>query len=197
MVFPAKMSRPKLYFDCPYCEETSFDVTYWQDNATSNHKLKRNCSNCFREVEIEWLNETQSVNILSVKEIVEKNIPGYILLRIDPSKVDSPVYFIVEHTLYLYEESPTIEQTMENLDYYINEHTCPTNIISIEAIIETKPRYDDDPHGILQFVAWAPKPDNYDKNKSNHSINWREIFPILSTEIDGEVVNDEKILRIS
>ncbi len=62
----------------------------------------------------------------------------------------------------------------KNLKNWVNERTCPTNLIPIEAIIKG---YDQDPHGILQFVDFVEEPANWD---NSYNAAWSELFPQLN-----------------
>ena len=92
---------------------------------------------------------------------------GYLLLRINPEP-GKPVHIIVK-------DRDTANYTEEEWRYFVDEGTCPINLLRnpIEAIIEGD---DEDPHGLLEFIAWAPVPPA-DADKTAHE--WTEMFPIL------------------
>ncbi len=105
------------------------------------------------------------------------------LLRFAPSKVDRPVHFVVEDRIHTRDGERDWQEAMDHKRYWVEEHTCPVNILRVEAIIDGT---DQDPHGILEFVAWVPKPAGWDDDDCNQ--DWRELFPQLAgQEIDGEV----------
>ena len=47
--------------------------------------------------------------------------------------------------------------------YYYEEHTCPTNYLRAEMVIEAD-TMDDDPHGIFEFVDVFPDNDYDEKS---------------------------------
>jgi hypothetical protein len=133
-----------------------------------------------------WHPATKSVSIISLKE-QPKPIKGYLLLRIASSKTEKPVWFVVEDDIHTRDGLTSPAEEIESKRYWVDEHTCPTNIVPVAAIIEGHgPNYGEDPHGVLEFAAWAPQPSDIPDGKDP---DWRILFPQLATEtIDGAVV---------
>lgn len=73
-----------------------------------------------------------------------------------------------------------IDQTDMGLDpldqsYHFDEHSCPTNYVPVEAIIQ---RGNSDPHGVFDYVRSVWMPADYD---SSNSEDWaEELFPEIS-----------------
>ena len=82
------------------------------------------------------------------------------LLMIEPD--EHPVYIVVKS--YMAADDPDADK-----EYFYEEHTCPTNVLPCEAIIENG---DEDPHGVLTFVRSIPIPADYDG-----TADWRTLFP--------------------
>jgi hypothetical protein len=65
-------------------------------------------------------------------------------------------------------------------EYWINESTCPSNVIGVTVIQGT----DTDPHGLLKLIEVVPIPDNWedsgiDLNGDNPEYQFK-LFPSLS-----------------
>ncbi|MCK8787687.1 hypothetical protein M0638_25295 [Roseomonas sp. NAR14] len=96
------------------------------------------------------------------------------LLRLRDSTPAEPVWFVVEQS----EWSDT-----DTLRYWVEESTCPTNVVRIPAILTgTGADLDADPHGVFEFVAWAPKPAGWGEPDATGdcSVDWRTLFPQLA-----------------
>lgn len=52
----------------------------------------------------------------------------------------------------------------DNIIYYYNEHTCPTNYITNVVKILDLENFDTDPHGIFEFVSAVPWDDKFDSD---------------------------------
>lgn len=57
---------------------------------------------------------------------------------------EDDLYLVVETTFHDHGDGPSTD-----LNYYINEHTCPTNWLPVLMIAENG---DPDPHGVFKFV---------------------------------------------
>lgn len=102
--------------------------------------------------------------------------PGLMLLRL-PRGADEPLYIIVEQSDWGGDEFA---------QYAIDEGQCPTNIVPVKAFIDGE---DTDPHGLLEYVQWVPRPpamDVYPRTEDREF--WRRIFSRLpkSVEAGGE-----------
>lgn len=179
---PATMvSKPRLFFTCPHCgDDTSYSVTHFLDDKDDHSFGPWQCDACGWVVYGIWYTATQTV---SITELIErpKQINGYLLLRVS---TEEPVWLIVENPIYTRDTLEPMAEEIRHKEYWVNEHTCPTNIVRVEAIIAGQgDTYDDDPHGVLQFSGWAPAPPD-----GSDPEDWRVIFPQLATTtIDGAV----------
>ena len=105
-----------------------------------------------------------------------KTCNGYMLIRL-VSATERPIFFVVKQTIDRIDGKPSTDQIAANKNW-VGEHTCPINLINrSEAIIEgSGTRYNQDPHGLLEFVAWASEPVIIDGTNQKQ---WRSIFPQL------------------
>jgi hypothetical protein len=134
-------------------------------------------------------------NTVSI-ELLDKprDRPGLLLVQIaydgyeQPGK--EPIYLVFESTIYEFKQTETGE-IEEDSGYYVNEHTCPTNILRNLAIIEGT---DADPHGVLRFVQEVYKPENFEKHSTRDYGDWCMIFDKLEgATIEG---NQPKVIAL-
>ncbi|HEX5183571.1 MAG TPA: hypothetical protein VFW19_10525 [Allosphingosinicella sp.] len=78
--------------------------------------------------------------------------PAWLIVKLASS--EPPVYFVVDHPIYAHAKDETPEERARHERYYVEEHTCPTNLVPVAAIVSEG---DPDPHGILEFIAHVPK----------------------------------------
>ncbi|MGI4943676.1 MAG: hypothetical protein ACRYHQ_24445 [Janthinobacterium lividum] len=180
---PATMvARPRLYFACPHCgNDEMHSVTHFLSDQRDIAFGPWQCDGCGWVVEGRWHAATQTV---SITKLIEQKPPikGFMLLRIAPSKVETPLFFVVEHEVSTRHGFDGWEAWAESTRYWVEENTCPVNLVRVEAIIEGK---NQDPHGVLQFVSFAPRPADWDA----HNADWSVLFPqIAGPEIDGTAV---------
>lgn len=185
---PAIMvSKPRLFFACPHCgADDKHSVTHFLLDKTDHSFGPWQCDACGWVVDGIWHPATKSVSITSVKE-QPKPIKGYLLLRFAPSKTENPIWFVVEDDIHTRDGLCSLAEEMESKRYWVDEHTCPTNIVRVAAIIEGHgASYNDDPHGVLKFATWTPRPSNLPDREDP---DWCILFPQLATEtIDGAAV---------
>ncbi len=92
---------------------------------------------------------------------------GLMLLKLARGN-DEPLYIVVEQSDWGGEEYA---------EYAINEGQCPTNIVSVTAFIDGE---DTDPHGLLEYVQWVPRPAVMDVYPRVQDRNfWQRIFSRL------------------
>jgi hypothetical protein len=105
----------------------------------------------------------------------KKREHGLLLLRMERGN-DEPLYIVVEHSRMWDDE--------DVWDYFVNEGTCPTNLLRCEALIDGE---DTDPHGILEFVQWMPRPPEMDVfPRMEDRTFWRNIFSRLPEAANAE-----------
>ena len=138
---------PKIEFTkkaiCPECNDGEFII---------DHKAGRygpwgcrSCGACFM-LDI-------GVDTVEMTPHPTNHQPAWLIVKTAGS--NPPVYFVIDHMIYG-------EKDDDNDRYYVEESTCPTNLIPVSAIITEG---DTDPHGILEFVAHIPKS------------HWKEEYP--------------------
>ena len=180
---PATMiMKPELYFACPHCGAgDQHSVTHFlpvrQDVAFGPWQ----CKTCGWAVTGRWHHATQTVDVLSLEQRA-RPAKGFMLLRIAASKAERPIFFVVEHQISTRDGFEGLEEWTDRQRHWVGEHTCPTNIVPVTAIIEGQ---DQDPHGVLEFVAFAPEPDGWDAD----ACDWSVLFPqVGGAEIEGVAV---------
>lgn len=114
----------------------------------------------------------------------EDETPGFLLVKIAGTK--PPVYFIIDQPFWAHNDQPDTAEHNDHETYWVEEHTCPTNICPVEAIIWDG---DADPHRVFEYVAHRPQPHG-DHEIAQYGIDdWRAIFPELGgVTIDGTVI---------
>jgi hypothetical protein len=77
----------------------------------------------------------------------------------------------------------------EHHDYFVNEHTCPANLIRHPCLYIGEDKINDDPHGMLEFVDVAEIPEDFDltfglpqrgQGIDADDEDWTKIFPCIS-----------------
>lgn len=183
--------KQSYYFACPHCgDEEQHEITHFMEDDHNSHFGPWQCDECGWVVPTGfWDAASKTVYISEPKE---RPIPpqGYMLMRVSQ---DEPVWIIVEEKIHTRDQMGTIEEEIARKRYWVDSHTCPTNIVRVTEIIEgVGPTYNQDPHGVLEFVAWAPAGDI-----EPDDVDWREVFPQLSTATIDATADDETKLITS
>ena len=187
------ITRTNLQFQCPCCEKYYFSYQHLVDEKPGERRKRYEwtCDKCVATVEfsVDW--DDLSVNIINAKKPPEGKAKALVLLRLLPVKgtvLKEPIHIVVEKKNYSHEED--LKKFSDDAAYHYNDHTCPTNYLSVEAIIEGN---DDDPHGIFHFVEAIWMPEGFDHcefhNKGGH---WSSLFEMMNkplTEVDDEDAN--------
>ena len=97
------------------------------------------------------------------------------LLALDRAQ-GNPVYFVIGVCAELCE----LDKLQEHLEYYYEEHTCPTNFIRVPMIAVDG---DTDPHGIFRFVRSVWMTPGYDKDDDDFLLR---TFPEISGGNEAE-----------
>jgi hypothetical protein len=92
---------------------------------------------------------------------------GLLLLRVRRGAAE-PLYVVVKHDRMWDDE--------ETWEYFVDEGTCPKNLLRCEALIDGE---DADPHGILEYVQWVPRPPAVDQAGERGRAFWRRVFSRL------------------
>lgn len=178
----------KLFFACPGCgDDERHEISHFIGGGDRPFGPWR-CDACGTKVAGQWCGSDRSVVITSIKQHARET-SGYMLLRL-AVKSEEPVFFVVKHTLYTDDGQYSVEEEIEHMRSLVDEHTCPTNLVRIPAIIQGR---DEDPHGVFEFIAFAHRPDGFDENDAC----WADLFPQILGEkiIDGEIAYSTLPLR--
>lgn len=75
----------------------------------------------------------------------------------------------------------TMEELLQDKEYFYNEHTCPTNFLDVELICENG---DTDPHGIFEFVDAVWMTDEYlaAEEKGEKDEYLAQVFPQMGAQ---------------
>lgn len=94
-------------------------------------------------------------NAINYRELLTpKDSKIYVLLRTAQIVNGLPraLYVVLDQETY------SVGKDFESLRYWYEEHTCPTNFLRDVALFidENRPgQFEDDPHGIFEFVGWC------------------------------------------
>jgi len=80
------------------------------------------------------------------------------LLKLYDSDGD-PVYFVVSGSAI--DDSRNRGNDPLDESYYFDEHSCPTNYVNCEAIMQ---KHNPDPHGVFDYVRSVWKPIGYESS---------------------------------
>lgn len=94
-------------------------------------------------------------------------IQGFMLVRIRGTKI----LLVIDHQLYTHNGTFTTAQEVEHMKFVVEQHSCPVNFLGVKAVIDGD---DQDPHGILELVNFAPVPSDFDDDDCNY--DWSQLF---------------------
>ncbi len=147
--FPGLEIKPvtKHYIDCPVCSNVrAFQVDHL---CIGHHDVHgQTCDSC--DTHFRFTYENGKINLVTA---LKKSIPVLALLKYVGNSVNEKLFFVIETSSYL--EDPANrdrDKEFESLRYWIDEHTCPTNLIPVECIIHNG---DDDHHGVVELVDYV------------------------------------------
>jgi len=124
----------------------------------------------------------QGVELSIVDGLKDRN--GLMLIKIRGS--EPPVYFVINQKFYAWEMLPDGSIKSDHDDrqkYFVEEHTCPTNLVPVEAILSDG---DDDPHGALEYVAHVEIPEKWDPN----AVGWDD-YVALFPQLGGQIIEGQ------
>jgi len=171
------VSKPQLFFACPHCgADDQHSVTHFLSDKTTHSFGPWQCDAWFTAYGI----QPRSPYLLPASKSSRSRLRDISCFASLHRKL-KPIWFVVENDIHTRDGLRSLAEEMESKRYWVDEHTCPTNIVPVEAIIEGHgPSYDDDPHGVLQFAAWAPRPSDLPDGEDP---DWCILFPQLTTKI--------------
>lgn len=187
------VTKTKLEFQCPCCQKHYFSYQHLVDQKQTERiaNYRWTCNNCVASVKfsVDWNNS--SVEIVDTNKAPEGKAKALVLLRLLPTKeaqLNEPIHIVVKKNNYSHEED--LKKFSDNSTYYYNDHTCPTNYLGVERIIEGD---DDDPHGIFQFVEAIWMPEGFEAHEfHNKGGYWPSLFERMNKpliEVDDEDIN--------
>lgn len=136
--------------NCPFCKA----------EHTAQVLDKFTCNRCGKSWKFDSVTETEAV--LSYDG--QAKSPYAHLMMIDQSLTTTPVYILEIGDEYWWDNVPrTLQEVQDHRVYYVESHTCPTNIlggINITIGVTLKNgELDTDPHGFLRHVYSVPLDD--------------------------------------
>lgn len=146
----AAIAYTKVALTCPACQgELSERVL----SPNETQKITTACQNCGK-----GYTAYRTGSDWSLAEKPDDDIQlQYLLVRLNIPGKDEMVYHL--SSAYRTPLSGDIEEERSRCEFWVEEHTCPTNIIGGDALIvvhrdkEGKVDTDDDPHGYLVFIG--------------------------------------------
>jgi len=141
------------------------------------------CSSCAYESVAELQEHRQRE-----KETKEgrRDVPIFSLVKLEPQK--RPVYFVLALTDYSHHGARGIgtDEFEESHRYWLEEHTCPTNFMAGEVIVN---QGDLDPHGLFTYVR-SVKAVEVPKSPNDEAF-WCEMFPEIKDDESGQIIEGE------
>lgn len=104
---------------------------------------------------------------------------GLMLLKLAAS--EPPVFMVVAQDI----DPGDADEIERHLTYLVEEHTCPTNLVPVEAILTDG---DADPHGILEFVQIIDRPPDWDTARDDNSWTY---YAGLFDRLPGQIIEGE------
>ncbi len=133
-------SEIKEFFCCPECQQGKHFYCHLLGQKTSFGTWY--CKECGAGVEGRVDVDKLTVQLTGRYSKQEQRL---VLLKLRGGNI----YLVVEHTVY---DAPA---TQEQLEYYFDQHTCPTNYFRDTVAILIPPD-ENDPHGLFEYVIDAP-----------------------------------------
>lgn len=185
---PVKLNPiTKTYIVCPDCgKDDGFQISHLFSDAPYSFGPWW-CSRCGIGINGKVLSP-DSVHVELHKGPRQKK--GLMLVKIAYDGHEEPnreqVYLVFDHPITPYHQTPEGDIQPDALRSWVDEYTCPTNILPAEAILFEQ---DADPHGILRYVQHVVMPDDFEDDPPQVYSEWCMIFDKLAegVTIDGTV----------
>lgn len=135
--------KTKRVIECPECEQHEFTIEHLFAAHMNGRACQWSCGECSHR-----FNFVVKDDVFTMEKIEQNHWRSLVLLQ---SEVDPKLYIVTKGFTRLMKDGvrPPYEETAEHNRYYYEEHTCPTNFMSVERIIYNG---DYDPHGIFKYV---------------------------------------------
>ncbi len=128
------------YISCPACAKSKHAVSH----LGAGCRTLWYCDDCGVRFDVHVLSADQ-VDCSVIPDSRRKKI----LVRLRSTR---PVTVIVEGMSFHPDDEP--DGFVERQRYYYEEHTCPSNFLGVEKVMDDSG--DEDPHGIFSFVGIEP-----------------------------------------
>lgn len=139
------LTKTKTLAECPKCKY-SMDVSWYVELVHEPRRLEkgekpefdRTCKGC----DTTYHFVSASALDLTMTEVATHEWRGLMLVK----RPDEELYIVLEQAYYADRETglPRIDN-----EYWVNEHTCPTNWFKVLLIAENG---NPDPHGVFEWV---------------------------------------------
>lgn len=132
---------------CPACEDGDFRIS-----QSPGRYGPWGCKSCGAR----WMFDIDIPKVAMTRVAIDE-VPGWLITRLGDA--EPPLYVITDQPFYAHSAHESPEDRAANTRYWIEESTCPTNIVPVEALVQIGHEVPDDPHGILTFVGHVRKAD--------------------------------------
>jgi ribosomal protein L37AE/L43A len=183
MVAVTLHEEKKTYIPCPDCGSLdTFRIDHLFEGVRNSFGPWA-CKHCGVSIKGN-ITKDNSVTIELIEGLRQRQ--GLMLIQITYDGYEDtgkkPIYLIFDQPIYTHNLNPDGSMKEDINDYWVNEHTCPTNIWRALAIIVGD---DTDCHGILKHIQTVFKPDNFDEDNLQYD-DWSMIFDRLPNQtIEG------------
>lgn len=140
-------TETKHHVTCPNCNNHRWSVGHMLHRKKS---WEWSCDECYSQFDFNCVDDG-----IELTQVPTTSISGAALVKYCGNTIQDQLFFIVEVYFSFDKEGKLDPDWEDNKRYYIQQHTCPTNLISCQAIIHNG---DTDPHGVVQYVRSAPYP---------------------------------------
>jgi hypothetical protein len=144
-------AETKHYVHCPNCGARAGQIDHMAKGEWRGRDTRWSCDACG----VPYGLQVNSLEDVKVETVADKgiNVPCLHLLMLAPQP--TPVYVVVKSHDYG-RGGRDNKKPFSGLEYFYNEHTCPTNWTDqIEMIVHNG---DGDPHGLFQYVSSVDLP---------------------------------------
>lgn len=176
-------TETKVYAVCPCCNDYQwtvshlFDVIKKQSSTKDYYAACWDCHKCHANFDIRIYGPDR-VEFSQIPSKEDPFVPALVLLKSDHEV--NPIYAFVETRSMLKsvmesQQPKANEFESGHLEYYYDQHTCPTNWFrDVTKLIQGG---DDDPHGCFTFVAACTKAQAMAFLEKNPNTEWSENHP--------------------
>lgn len=144
-----EVSTKKNHVICPRCKEADGVI----DHLMATKGVREYTWYCDNEsCGCKYRFSLLDGKVLSVEDLgLSKHAP-FVILSTNNSELEQAVYIVVKGNLIdipVGTKDPLTNEEMNNKEYFYRQHTCPTNFVRTELVMQN---LDTDPHGAFHFV---------------------------------------------